>query len=148
MDDELYQPLGFPPRPKTRSAEARPRGARFSVAIAILALAVSSLSLVRREAQAPFATAKAPKQSVVPSDTVARPPIDSEQTLGSSDVVQPPPPPPSPIATAAQAEAASGVKIAPKTVPGAPVPLIIDVQHALAEAKLRAALDARLGAAR
>src|SRR5271157_4567671 len=112
MDDEVYKPLGYPPRRTARPADRRPRGARFSVALAILALVVSCFSLVRREAHDPVTTVKAAAAQMpyAPPDIVAQSSLHSEQSPTPPSTVAEPPSPP-PIASADPAEAASGAKI-------------------------------------
>lgn len=145
MRDEVNEPLGFPLRPIAHPAERRSRGAVLPVAAAGLALAVSGLSLALRVApmiRAPVAVASAvaasPAQTPAP---VAQPPAKPAAPAQTDPAANPPLE--RPIASADPVEAASGVKVARKAVIGAAAPLIIDVQQALAEAKLRAALEAR-----
>ncbi len=141
MRDEVNEPLGFPLRPTAHPAERRSRAAVLPLAVAGLALAVSGLSLAFRVAPmvrepvvvgsaaaalpAPAPVAQSPAKPAAPPQTVANPPLES------------------PVASADPVDAASGVKVARKAVISAAAPLIIDVQQALAEAKLRAALEAR-----
>src|SRR5271166_219731 len=145
MRDEVNEPLGFPLRPIAHPAERRSRGAVLPVAAAGLALAVSGLSLALRVApmiRAPVAVASAvaasPAQTPAP---VAQPPAKPATPPQTDPAANPPLEPP--IALADPVDAASGVKVARKAVIGAAAPLIIDVQQALAEAKLKAALEAR-----
>ncbi len=144
MRDEVNEPLGFPLRPIAHPAERRSRGAVLPVATAGLALAVSGLSLALRVApmiRAPVAVASAVAASPAqtPAAPVAQPPAKPAAPPQTDPAANPPLEPP--IALADPVDAASGVKVARKAVIGAP--LIIDVQQALAEAKLRAALEAR-----
>ena len=143
MRDEVNEPLGFPLRPIALPAERRSRGAVLPVALAGLALAVSGLSLAFRVTpmvREPVAVAKAvaalPAQTPAPvAQSPAKPPAPPQ--------TDPNPPLEPPVASADPVDAASVVKVPRKAVVGAAAPLIIDVQQALAEAKLRAALEAR-----
>jgi len=144
MRDEVNEPLGFPLRPIAHPAERRSRGAVLPLAVAGLALAVSGLSLAFRVAplvREPVAVASAaaalPAQTPAPVAQSPAKPAAPPQT----DPANPPSAPP--VALADPVEAASSVKVARKAVNGPAAPLIIDVQQALAEAKLKAALEAR-----
>lgn len=92
--------------------------------------------MVREPVAVARAEAALPAQTPAPVAQSPAKPAAPPQT----DPANPPSAPP--IALADPVEAASGVKVARKAVNGA-APLIIDVQQALAEAKLRAALEAR-----
>jgi len=144
MRDEVNEPLGFPLRPIAHPAERRSRGAVLPLAVAGLALAVSGLSLafrvaplVREPVGVASAAAALPAQTPAPVAQSPAKPAAPPQT----DPANPPSAPP--VALADPVDAASGVKVARKAVIGAAAPLIIDVQRALAEAKLKAALEAR-----
>ena len=142
MRDEVYEPLGFPLN-RTLAVDGRPRRMSVAFAVAVLALVVSSLSLavrltpMRERVAAGKAPAASAPRSPAPSETVAEPPVKPEtaEPLAHSAAA----PPSSPTTAPNQVEAAS-VRVTSRTVPGAPVPLIINVQEALAKAKLKAAL--------
>jgi hypothetical protein len=134
LRDEVYEPLGLAPSPTARGAAGRLRGKGFPVAIAALAFVAGVVAPARRDAPLqgePVAAAK-PQTAAQPAES---PPAPSANVGGL--------PPLSGIASADQVEQASGVKVTRKGGAGPPAALIIDVQRALALAKLKAALDAQ-----
>ncbi len=142
MRDEVNEPLGLAPSRPARSTDERPRGMSLAVAAASLALVVSVAGFARRDAQrpdGPVAADKAKAETATAKlETTTAPP--GAPPAPSTDLAELPPLPP--IASADRVEQASGVKVTRKGGAGAPAALIIDVQQALAQAKLRAALDA------
>lgn len=133
MRDEVYELLGFAPIPTARPANGRLRKTGFAAGVAALTLVVSVVATARRDAP-PLG---GPVAAAAP-EAAARP---AEPTVPSAKVVEAPPLPP--IASAGQVEAASGVKVTRTGETAPPAALIIDVQQALAHAKLKAALDAK-----
>jgi hypothetical protein len=136
--DEVYAPLGLAPAPGGRSTDGRPRGKGFAVALAVLAFVSGVVAPSRRDAPHPDAPVAAAKPEAETAKAEAQP---AGLPAPSASVAEAPPLPP--IASAGQVEAASGVKVTRKGDAAAPAALIIDVQQALAMAKLKAALDAR-----
>ncbi len=127
MWDELDEPLGF-----TAGALAAPPVGRIRVtgravagAVAV-ALALGLFGLARRDAPLggePFAVAKV---EVLPAPPKPAAPVVSAVPAGAHQAVTPA------IESAAQVEAASGVKVMRGSSGGSPRGLIIDVQRALA----------------
>ena len=127
MWDELDEPLGF-----TADALAAPPVGRIhvtgrTVAVAVaVALAFSLFGLARRDAPLggePFAAAKV---EVLPALPKPAAPVVSAVPAGAHEAVTPA------IESAAQVEAASGVKVTRGSGGDPPRGLIIDVQRALA----------------
>ena len=131
MWDELDEPLGFVSGAGSALAvrDKRPTRGMANVA-AILAIAVGLVMLPRRDfpdKSEPFAVARV---EVLPAPRKLDAP-DATASLGQT--------PATPVASAAQEETTSGVKIPPGSG-GPPKPLIIDVAQALG-AKLRPTPD-------
>ena len=127
MWDELDEPLGF-----TADALAAPPIGRIrvpgrTVAVAVaIALAFSLFGLARRDAPLggePFAAAKVEVRPAPPKPAA---PVVSAVPAGAHEAVTPA------IESAAQVEAASGVKVTRGSGGDPPRGLIIDVQRALA----------------
>jgi uncharacterized protein len=132
--DELDEPLGFASGAAAALPVRRKRATKgAAIGAAILAISVGLLTLPRRDLALngePFAVAKveflpAPRRAAAPDTTAS-----VRQTLAP------------PVASAAQMEGASGVKVTRGTG-GPPKPLIIDVAQALG-VKLAPAPDPRL----
>ena len=130
--DEVNEPLGLLPGPDAR-AIARTRWAILPVAApAIVAVAMAAFTFGHHKALQ--------RGEAIAARTEAPPPapvqVESPQPTGSvvADKAAPPP-----IATADRVEAASGVKVGRTGAAAAPIPLIIDVQQALADQKAKAA---------
>lgn len=122
--DELNEPLGFRAGALAapRADQARASGRVVAAAVAV-ALAIGLFALARRDAPLagePFAVAKV---EVLPSPPK---PEAAEVSAGPPKAVAPP------IASAAQVEADSGVKVTRASSAAAPKGLIIDVTRALA----------------
>jgi hypothetical protein len=133
LRDEVYEPLGLAPSPTARGAAGRLRGKGFPVAIAALAFVAGVVAPARRDAPPQGEPVAAAKPETA---RTAQPPPAPFADVGGL-------PPLSGIASADQVEQASGVKVTRKGGAGPPAALIIDVQRALALAKLKAALDAQ-----
>lgn len=134
MWDELDEPLGFVAGSASALAvrDKRPMKGAATVA-AILAIAVGLVMLPRRDfpvKSEPFAVARV---EVLPAPRKLDAP-DATASVGQT--------PATPVASAAQVETTSGVKIT-RGSGGPPKPLIIDVAQALS-AKLRPTPDRRV----
>ena len=133
LRDEVYEPLGLAPIPTARPAGGRLRETGVVVGVAVLAFVVGVVAPARRETP----PRGEPVAAAAPEAAARR----TEPPAPSAQVAEAPPLPP--IASAGQVEAASGVKVTRKGDAGPPAGLIIDVQQALALAKLKAAVDAQ-----
>ena len=131
LRDEVYEPLGLLPGPNPRPV-ARSGWTILAVA-APAAVAVAMIAFT-------FGRHDAPSRGQWLAMRAEAPPAPARAELSpaprSAGVDNPALPP---IATADQIEAASGVKVTRQGGASAPVPLIINVQQALAAAKAKAA---------
>jgi hypothetical protein len=128
--DEVNEPLGLLSDPDPRPV-AKTGWTLAIAAPAAVALAMAAFTVGRHDA-APRGESFAARTDAPTAPVRANPP----PAPASVGVDKPPLPP---IATADQVEAASGVKVTRPDGASAPIPLIIDVQQALAAAKLKAA---------
>ncbi len=127
LRDEVNEPLL--PGPDERPVAGR--GWKFLpvAAPAVVALAMAAFTFARHDAP-PRADSLAARTEAPPATARAdQPPAQGSGALDN----------PAPIATADQVEAASGVKITRQGGAALPIPLIIDVQQALAAQKAKAA---------
>ena len=130
LRDEVNEPLGLLPGPDRR-AVARTGWKMLPLAApAAVAIAMAAFTFGLRGAQ-PRGDWFAARTEAPPAPVRAEPP-----SPGSAGVDSPARPP---ISTADQNEAASSVKDTRQGDASAPIPLIIDVQQALAAAKAKAA---------
>jgi hypothetical protein len=125
--DELDEPLGFPAAALAAPPVGRIRATGRTVAVAVaVALALGLFRLARRDAPLggePFAVAKV---ELLPAPPKPAAPVVSAVPAGAHEAMT------TAIESAAQVEAASGVKIMRGSGGAPPRGLIIDVQRALA----------------
>lgn len=134
LRDEVNEPLGLLPGPEQRPAAGTGWKMLPLVAPALVAVAMAAFTLGRHDA--------ASRAGSLAARTETRAAARSEPTPSREPVAVDKPALP-PIATADQVETASGVKVARPGGAAAPIPLIIDVQQALAAVKAKAAPDAQ-----
>jgi hypothetical protein len=131
LRDEVNEPLGLLPSSEQRLTAGMGRMILPVAAPAVVAVAMAAFTFASHDAPS-RAESLAAKTEAPPAAARAEPP----PPRGPGAVDKPAAPP---IATADQIEAASGVKVTRPGGPAAPIPLIIDVQQALAAAKAKAA---------
>lgn len=130
LRDEVNEPLGLLPGPDQRAVARTGWKMRLLAAPAAVAVAMAAFTFGLRDAK-PRGDWFAARTEAPPSPVRAEPP-----SPGSTGVENPAPPP---ISAADQNEAVSRVKVTRQGDASAPIPLIIDVQQALAAAKAKAA---------
>jgi hypothetical protein len=134
LRDEVNEPLGFLPGPEQRPVGGTGWKMLPLVVPALVAVAMAAFTFGRYDAPS-RAEWLAARTEAPPAP--ARPqPASPQEPIAVDKPAQPP------IATADQLQTASGARVTQQGG-GAPVPLIIDVQQALAAARARAASDAQ-----
>ena len=135
LRDEVNEPLGFLPAPEQRPVAGTGWKMLALVAPALVAVAMAAFTIGRYDARPPAEWLATRSEAPPAPARAAAPP--SQEPVAADRPAQPP------IAAADQLQTASGVKVTQQGGGAAPVPLIIDVQQALAAARARAALGAQ-----
>ena len=134
LRDEVNEPLGFLPGPEQRPDAGTGWKMLALVAPALVAVAMAAFTFGRYDAR--------PPEEWLAARTEAPPAPARVQPASSQEPIQADRPAQPPIAAADQLQAAGGAKVTQQNG-AAPMPLIIDVQQALAAARARAASGAQ-----